>query len=151
MRPPLIALPPSHHRRRVPSLPSQRCRTDHAFSVARFLPCCHSLLRAVCLPSSAHCFVIINILLPITMWLDLSSSPRSALRVVLVLFFGLLVSLVGAAMSPPEITLACNGLARMSFDLKDLVNLVALKRNPGPFQVTFRPTRMNSPVTVLIS
>ncbi len=86
------------------------------------------------------------------MWLNLSSSPGSAPpRGVLVLFFGLLVSLVGAAMSPPEITLACNGLARMSFDLKDLVNLVALKRNPGPFQVTFKPKKVKPPVSVLIS
>ena len=85
------------------------------------------------------------------MWLNLSSSPGSAPRGVLVLFFGLLVSLVGAAMSPPEITLACNGLARMSFDLKDLVNLVVLKRNPGPFQVMFKPKKVKSPVSVLIS
>jgi hypothetical protein len=69
------------------------------------------------------------------MWLNLSSNSGSAPRAFLVFCFGLLVSLVGAAMSPPELTLACNGLARMSFDLKDLVNLVALKRNPGPFQV----------------
>ena len=85
------------------------------------------------------------------MWLNLSSSPGSAPRGALVLFFGLLVSLVGAAMSPPEITLACNGLARMSFDLKDLVNLVVLKRNPGPFQVMFKPKKVKSPVSVLIS
>jgi hypothetical protein len=68
------------------------------------------------------------------MWLA-SDNRRSLTRGVL-LALGFVVSLVGAAMSPPEITLACNGLARMSFDLKDLVNLVALKRNPGPFQVT---------------
>ncbi len=67
------------------------------------------------------------------MWLAFDNRRRLTRGVLLVL--GLVVSLVGAAMSPPEITLACNGLARMSFDLKDLVNLVALKRNPGPFQV----------------
>ncbi len=69
------------------------------------------------------------------MRLNFSTGSGSSARGFLVFFFGLLVSLAGAAMSPPEITLACNGLARMSFDLKDLVNLVALKRNPGPFQV----------------
>lgn len=37
-------------------------------------------------------------------------------------------------MTASEITVACNSLARMAFDLKDLVNVVALKRNPGPFQ-----------------
>jgi hypothetical protein len=70
------------------------------------------------------------------MRLSLSTSSGSTGRGFLVLLVGLLVSLAGAAMSPPDISLACNGLARMSFDLKDLVNLVALKRNPGPFQVT---------------
>lgn len=55
----------------------------------------------------------------------------------LVLLLGALVSVTpaSAAMSPPEITVACNSLARMAFDLKDLVNVVALKMNPGPFQV----------------
>ncbi|GAB1317884.1 hypothetical protein MFIFM68171_08094 [Madurella fahalii] len=54
----------------------------------------------------------------------------------LMLLFGALVSVTpaNAAMSPPEITVACNSLARMAFDLKDLINVVALKRNPGPFQ-----------------
>ncbi|KAK3385700.1 hypothetical protein B0H63DRAFT_523023 [Podospora didyma] len=37
-------------------------------------------------------------------------------------------------MSASDISLACNSLARMAFDLKDLVNTVATKRNPGPFQ-----------------
>jgi hypothetical protein len=63
------------------------------------------------------------------------SSRRGLSQGVLAVFLGVLVSLAGAAMSPPEITLACNGLARSAFDLKDLVNVVALKRNPGPFQV----------------
>jgi hypothetical protein len=56
----------------------------------------------------------------------------------------LLVSLLGtwmaaaparAAMSASDIQLACNSLAHMAFDLKDLVNVVATMRNPGPFQV----------------
>ena len=42
---------------------------------------------------------------------------------------------VSAAMSAPEFQLACNSLAHMAFDLKDLVNVVAAIRNPGPFQV----------------
>lgn len=42
-----------------------------------------------------------------------------------------------AAMSPNEVELACNGLARMAFDLKDLVNTVVSHRNPGPFQVRY--------------
>lgn len=42
-----------------------------------------------------------------------------------------------AAMSPNEIELACNGLARMAFDLKDLVNTVTAHRNSGPFQVRY--------------
>lgn len=49
----------------------------------------------------------------------------------------LLVRPASAAMSPPEMTVACNSLARMAFDLKDLVNVVARNRNPGPFQVHF--------------
>lgn len=68
------------------------------------------------------------------MWLKLSRNPGSGSRGFLLVLFGLMVSLTGAALSAPEISLACNSLARMSFDLKDLVNLVALKRNPGPFQ-----------------
>ncbi|KAM7213427.1 hypothetical protein V8F06_011165 [Rhypophila decipiens] len=58
------------------------------------------------------------------------------LRTILVLLtggFGI-VPQARAAMSPTEIEQACNGLARMAFDLKDLVNTVAAKRNPGPFQ-----------------
>jgi len=39
-----------------------------------------------------------------------------------------------AAMTPADITLGCQSLARMAFDLKDLVNTVARTRNPGPFQ-----------------
>lgn len=59
------------------------------------------------------------------------------LRAFFVLLLGGFVSVpqARAAMSPTEIELACNGLARMAFDLKDLVNTVAAKRNPGPFQV----------------
>lgn len=45
------------------------------------------------------------------------------------------VTPVSAAMAAHEIGLACNSLARMAFDLKDLVNVVATLRNPGPFQV----------------
>lgn len=50
---------------------------------------------------------------------------------------GLLMAVApaSAAMSPTEIAVACHSLARMAFDLKDLVNVVAQKRNPGPFQV----------------
>ena len=52
-------------------------------------------------------------------------------------FFGLLVLVAPslAAMSPPEIQFACNSLARMAFDVKDLVKAVATTRNAGPFQV----------------
>lgn len=121
-------------------LPARTRRTEHASP--SLVSCCHSLLRVDCLPSSTPCFVIC-ICFPGAMWLNTSSNPGSAPRAFLVFCLGLLVSLVGAAMSPPEITLACNGLARMSFDLKDLVNLVALKRNPGPFQVTFQPEVLN--------
>ncbi|KAK3689379.1 hypothetical protein B0T22DRAFT_490838 [Podospora appendiculata] len=64
-------------------------------------------------------------------------SPRGGLsRTLLVLLLGVFASLTPsiAAMSPPEIEQACNSLARMAFDLKDLVNTVATTRNPGPFQ-----------------
>ncbi|KAL2134917.1 hypothetical protein VTI74DRAFT_10409 [Chaetomium olivicolor] len=72
------------------------------------------------------------------MWRSSFSNPGNLLWGLTVFLLGTLVSLevtpVAAAMSPSEITLTCNGLARMAFDLKDLVNVVATKRNPGPFQ-----------------
>ncbi|KAK3317606.1 hypothetical protein B0T19DRAFT_294786 [Cercophora scortea] len=64
-------------------------------------------------------------------------SPGGGLsRALLVLLLGAFASLKPsmAAMSPPQIEQACNSLARMAFDLKDLVNTVATTRNPGPFQ-----------------
>lgn len=62
--------------------------------------------------------------------------PTGLVHVLLVVLVGALafVSPAAATMSAPEITLACNSLARMAFDLKDLVNTVAAMRNPGPFQ-----------------
>lgn len=64
-------------------------------------------------------------------------SQNVLFRTLFVLLLGVFgfVPQARAAMSPTEIELACNGLARMAFDLKDLVNTVAAKRNPGPFQV----------------
>ncbi|KAK4223127.1 hypothetical protein QBC38DRAFT_488389 [Podospora fimiseda] len=60
-----------------------------------------------------------------------------ALRAWLLVFLGVILAVtpVSGAMTASEITFACNSLARMAFDLKDLVNVVAVKRNPGPFQV----------------
>ncbi|KAK4160873.1 hypothetical protein QBC43DRAFT_324781 [Cladorrhinum sp. PSN259] len=57
-------------------------------------------------------------------------------RAWLVVFLGAIFAVAPAqgAMTASEITFACNSLARMAFDLKDLVNVVAIKRNPGPFQ-----------------
>lgn len=73
------------------------------------------------------------------MWPRSFRLQGSLIRGSVMLLLGTLVSLAvtpaRAAMSAPEITLSCNGLARMAFDLKDLVNVVAQKRNPGPFQV----------------
>lgn len=45
------------------------------------------------------------------MWLSFGKQGSLA---SLTLLLGLLGSLVGAAMSPPEITVACHGLARMA-------------------------------------
>ena len=74
------------------------------------------------------------------MWLSSLRSNGSLLWAFLMFLLGtVMVPPAGAAMSPPEITVACNSLARMAFDLKDLVNVVALRRNPGPFQVTSDP------------
>lgn len=74
---------------------------------------------------------------PVTMKYLRLFLPDVLIRAFFVLLLGgwASVSPVTAAMSPTEIELACNGLARMAFDLKDLVNTVAAKRNPGPFQV----------------
>jgi hypothetical protein len=47
------------------------------------------------------------------MWLSFGKQGSLA-QGALALVFGVLVSLAGAAMSPPEITVACNGLARMA-------------------------------------
>ena len=70
---------------------------------------------------------------------NLFRAQGSLIRAFFGLLLGAMVSVMvtpaGAAMSPNEMTLACNSLARMAFDLKDLVGVVALRRNPGPFQV----------------
>ena len=61
------------------------------------------------------------------------------------------VTPVSAAMAAHEIGLACNSLARMAFDLKDLINVVATLRNPGPFQVrlSWKFGSTSSPLSVL--
>ncbi len=73
----------------------------------------------------------------------LPHAPAKALAVLLValcVFCGLSL----ADMQPSEIEVACNSLARMAFDLKDLVNVVTAQRNPGPFQVR----RLESPCSL---
>ena len=71
------------------------------------------------------------------LWYQSSGRLGVVFRAWLVILLGAIVPVtpVHGAMTPSEITFACNSLARMAFDLKDLVNVVATKRNPGPFQV----------------
>ncbi|KAJ4291325.1 hypothetical protein N0V88_006329 [Collariella sp. IMI 366227] len=58
------------------------------------------------------------------MWRPSFVNPGGLLWSLTVIVLGTLMSLdvtpVEAAMSPPEISVACHGLARMAFDLKDL-------------------------------
>ncbi|KAK4664005.1 LOW QUALITY PROTEIN: uncharacterized protein QC763_500900 [Podospora pseudopauciseta] len=70
------------------------------------------------------------------MLFHLSARLGRSFWALLAVLMGLLMAVApaSAAMSPTEIAVACHSLARMAFDLKDLVNVVAQKRNPGPFQ-----------------